>query len=531
MKHFLLKSAALLLALPALCTTNTQAQTLIDGIYYGFSNTGAYVMPKTRTQNTNSYSGKVVIPETVVHNDQTYPVTSIDQYAFQGCKALDAVIIPGTVATINSYSLANNSLKSIVVPDAVTRIWNNAFERDSALESVVIGKGVTTLESQLFRYSPNLSSLTLSEGLTKITGFILQGNQKLTTLKIPSTVTEFGTYTFRDAKGLKHMEIPASVTKMAAGTFYECTALESCDFNASVTDVPIYAFRNCTSLKHVTLSPTITKLNSQSFDGSGIEEFTIPDHVTTLGTSVFQNCKSLKKIDTGDGITKLMGNTFRYDSALVSVRIGKKVTEIASYAFRNNVGLDTLAIPTNVTKLNANILMGCKIKHLVLADTTAALTTTSTSFKDAQILDLYVGRNATYLQSFKYDSLQSLTIGSLVTSIDTASLAAPTKIVEVTSLIQDPTQLVPKFSADVYKNATLTVPTGTKALYQAAEGWKEFFTIQEKTPTAVTDVHVADASATPVARFSIDGRQLDEPQPGINIIKMSDGTAHKVLVR
>ena len=42
----------------------------------------------------------------------------------------------------------------------------------------------------------------------------------------------------------------------------------------------------------------------------------------------------------------------------------------------------------------------------------------------------------------------------------------------------------PIITAGVFKNtpiasATLRVPTGSKALYQAAEGWKDFGTIEE----------------------------------------------------
>ena len=39
-----------------------------------------------------------------------------------------------------------------------------------------------------------------------------------------------------------------------------------------------------------------------------------------------------------------------------------------------------------------------------------------------------------------------------------------------------------------------------------------------------------DKNATELARFNIEGQRLDAPQPGVNIVLMSDGTAHKILV-
>lgn len=53
-------------------------------------------------------------------------------------------------------------------------------------------------------------------------------------------------------------------------------------------------------------------------------------------------------------------------------------------------------------------------------------------------------------------------------------------------------------------------------------------------PHNVTDleaIDVEDVTAVEVARYSIDGRQLNAPAPGINIIRYSDGSTKKVIVK
>lgn len=55
------------------------------------------------------------------------------------------------------------------------------------------------------------------------------------------------------------------------------------------------------------------------------------------------------------------------------------------------------------------------------------------------------------------------------------------------------------------------------------------FRIDNLVATAVEEV--AATTAREVARYSVDGRQLTAPQPGLNIIKMSDGTSKKVWVK
>ena len=49
------------------------------------------------------------------------------------------------------------------------------------------------------------------------------------------------------------------------------------------------------------------------------------------------------------------------------------------------------------------------------------------------------------------------------------------------------------------------------------------------TPTAIGSINAA--SATETIRYTLDGRQISAPQHGINIVRMSDGTVRKVVVK
>lgn len=50
-------------------------------------------------------------------------------------------------------------------------------------------------------------------------------------------------------------------------------------------------------------------------------------------------------------------------------------------------------------------------------------------------------------------------------------------------------------------------------------------------PSAVGNISDSIEEPVEVARYSIDGRLLTEPERGVNIVKMSDGTAHKEIVK
>ncbi len=76
-------------------------------------------------------------------------------------------------------------------------------------------------------------------------------------------------------------------------------------------------------------------------------------------------------------------------------------------------------------------------------------------------------------------------------------------------------------------NCTLIVPQESLDAYKSAAQWKSFFNIT----TGIKNVPNTSSSATESERYSTDGTRLASPQKGINIIRMSDGTVKKVLVK
>jgi hypothetical protein len=76
----------------------------------------------------------------------------------------------------------------------------------------------------------------------------------------------------------------------------------------------------------------------------------------------------------------------------------------------------------------------------------------------------------------------------------------------------------------------LFVPTGSKAAYQNADVWKDFSLIEEGAETmSLTTTKAEDRSTRSI--YSIDGKRMDGPKKGVNIIRMSDGTIRKVMVK
>ena len=113
----------------------------------------------------------------------------------------------------------------------------------------------------------------------------------------------------------------------------------------SVTTIGDYAFCSCPSLQSI----NITKGNKhyESIDGilfskdltcilkllegKKLEEYTIPNSVTTIGDSAFRGCSSLQSIDIPNSVTTIGNGAFYGCSSLQSIDIPNSVTTIGNY--------------------------------------------------------------------------------------------------------------------------------------------------------------------------------------------------------
>ena len=109
----------------------------------------------------------------------------------------------------------NRSLKSIVLPNNLTKIGNYAFESNQ-LTSVTIPNSVTSIGGGAF-YGNQLTSVTIPNSITKINDYTFSGNE-LTSVTIPNSVTSIGQRAF-ESNELTSVTIPNSVTSIGESAF------------------------------------------------------------------------------------------------------------------------------------------------------------------------------------------------------------------------------------------------------------------------------------------------------------------------
>ena len=156
--------------------------------------------------------------ETVVLPDG---ITEIGEDAFAWCTSLSNINIPDTLTTIGPGSFRHcYGLSDIELKQNVTTIGDNAFFCCTGFESFTIPDQVTSLGESAFSNCGNLSEINLPSGITTISDYLFFGCQNLNSVSIPTGVTSIGEYAFNYCLGLQSISMPASLESIGADAFY-----------------------------------------------------------------------------------------------------------------------------------------------------------------------------------------------------------------------------------------------------------------------------------------------------------------------
>lgn len=355
---------------------------------------------------------------TVIPNN----VTRIEENAFNGCTGLTSITIPNSVTSIGRNAFEGcSSLTSIIIPNSVTSIGNYAFDSCSGLTSIIVESGNSVYDSR-----NNCNAL-----IHTATNKLIKGCENTV---IPNTVTTIEEGAFDRCYGLNSITIPNSVESIGVGTFAGCNSLTSIIVESGNT---VYDSRdNCNAIIHTASHELI----------AGCKNTVIPNSVTSIGVGAFSGCRDLTSITIPNSVTSIGLGAFAGCNSLTSVNFGNSLTTIGSAAFFTCDGLTSVTIPNSVITIGEDAFWDC-------------------------------------------NDLISVTIPNSVTSIGGGAFADCTKLQEVRSFIENPFVILndvfenydEKTNGSTFTTATLYVPVGTKAKYEAAQGWKNFKTIIETT--------------------------------------------------
>ncbi len=440
-------------------------------------------------------------------------VTSIGDGAFFRCNGLTTITIPNSVKSIGTAAFMYcRSLTSITIPNSVTSIGSEVFSC-SGLISATIGNGVTSIGREAFCRCIGLTSVTIGNSVTSIGLYAFARCSGLTSVTIPNSVTSIGGGAFGGCSGLTAINVESdnniydsrnncnAIIETASNTLI--TGCQNTEIPNSVTSIGERAFELCSGLTSITIPNSVTSIGERAFSETAWYD-NQPDGLVYAGKVAYKYKGTMPdntKIVLEEGTISITDYAFSRCSGLTSITIPNSVTSIGGGAFEGCSGLTSISIPNSVTNIGDDIFSGCS-------------SLTSISIPNSIT-------NISARAFFRCNGLTSITIPNSVTSIYNWAFADCSGLTSVTVDWDTPLKhIYDVFEGSNYLNATLYVPKGTKALYEAADVWKDFGKIVETDKISIGE----DCMGTYCSTNALDFSGTDDIKAYIvSVLKPSTG--------
>ena len=284
------------------------------------------------------------------------------------------------------YDPCVKEVKTVILPDSVRYIDDEAFVKCDNLTDVIVNGNVTcvggTLDetpwynnqpdglvyvgNMLYGYKgemPMGTNIVIKEGTLGIANSAFRDCKGLTSIVIPNSVTKIGEFTFWGCSQLRTITLPSALKVMAEGLFADCSKLVSIFFPKSDFEIENRVFEGCDNLTQIRIPHNVKEIiPEQSYNYStiivdkrnpvydsredcnaiietatnilvaGCKTTIIPETVNEIGDKAFSGCSELRSINIPRSVTYIGLGAFSF-SGLTFIEIPNTVKKIENMAF------------------------------------------------------------------------------------------------------------------------------------------------------------------------------------------------------
>ena len=501
--------------------------------------------------NTVTSIGSYAFKNTAISGYLAIPnsVTEIGEGAFENCRELNSLYLPSNLKRIESLVFkACGFSGSLTIPNSVTEIGHHAFYGcNNFTKELILSENLKTIGSYAFAGCSGFSegNLTIPNSVTVIgIGAFSDCSSFLKELKLSENLTKIGKDVFKNCKGLSgNLTIPNSVTEIGEGAFYDCKGFNGkLSLPCNLSKIGNNAFYGCENLSgSLTIPETVKEIgilafcNCTGFTG----DFVLPSALESIGINAFGYTQEKNKL-----VFQSLPKGMRYSYSFCNMKKCVNLSDASYVADDATVDLDeasysrtmsntwgTLMLPYKITltgnepyslykieTLTGNELVLSRLEGSVAAGTPCIVKRNGSEAEltfDANDAELNMAINDQPMDGMKFS-------GTYWTKdVNNGYIIAKDRFWNVAEL--NKSDLVTGVKVKPFR-AWLS---GTFANAPAQLSMR----IDDNT-TGINAAEVLDAlNAAEAEYYDLSGKRLDEPQKGVNIVRMKSGKTKKIIIK
>ena len=258
-----------------------------------------------------------------------------------GALAEEAPALDGAVvASGEGWSLESDGTLTVTATSRVfTPAWDSYKNR---IKTVNVAEGVTALWCDFSSY-PALTTISLPSSFTD-TVLYFNGCVSLTDIYVADDNPSYAS-----VDGVLFDRGKTSIIRYPSGRTGVYTVPDS------VTSIGSSAFENCTGITRVNFPGSVATIGQSAFRGcTGLESLSLPSGLKTLGSYAFYGCKGLTSVTIPGGVTTIGESAFSNCTSLTSAVVEEGVISLPNYLFSTS-SLQCLTLPSSLWTLGNNI--------------------------------------------------------------------------------------------------------------------------------------------------------------------------------
>ena len=504
------------------------------------------------------------------------PITKIPAYAFYNKNSLTGdLVIPNSVTEIgnNAFDSCTGFNGTLTLSNKLETIGSAAFFKCSGFKgSLILPNSLTTIGKMAFFGCKGFKDLTLSNALSVIPEMAFCACTSLTgDLVIPNSVTEIGNNAFDSCTGFNgtltlsnkletigsaaffkcsgfkgSLILPNSLTTIGKMAFQECEGFTELTLSNALSVIPTQVFNGCKSLSgNLVIPASVKEIGRLAFnsctalngDSENQSQITLPESLEKISDSVFLYCNKIKTIkfqSLPEGISGYLGAQTRTvslsDDSYISDKASGTVNEI-SYTRKMSSDWGTLVLPYPLTltgnepyRLYAIDNMTGEELVLKQLEGTVAAGTPCVVKRNGSEAELTFGANKAALNM----AIDGKPVGGMTFRGTYWTKEVNSGYVISKNSFWNVEELKGSTSVKGVKvNPFRAWLDGTSAKAPARLSMR----IDDNT-TGINAAEVLDALNDAEAEYyDLSGKRLDEPQRGVNIVRMKSGKTKKIIIK